>query len=112
MPWSRWRPFPNPRQLGVLHAPVGPGVYDLRRRSTKKPVLFGIGANVAARLCTILPESKGGAAGRNNAKKRNYVARHRNDIEYRTLATKTREEAADIEREIKRTRGHEYSFPT
>jgi len=108
--WSRWRPFPNPRNAGILTAPIGPGLYELRRRSTKRLVLIGIGANVAHRMTSLLPMDKGGTGTRNNSRKREYVARHRNDIEYRTLATKTRDQARQIE--TARLREYDYSFGT
>jgi hypothetical protein len=111
MNWSPWRPFPDPRKHGVLHAPLGPGVYDLRRASTKKPVLFGIGGRCALRMSSLLPKPHG-AGTRNNEAKRKYVLKHLADIEYRTKPTKTRAEAAAIEREIKRTEGHLYIYNT
>jgi len=109
--WSKYRPFPDPRKHGILHAPLGPGVYDLRRISTKKPVLFGIGAHCAHRMTSLLPKPLG-TGTRNNERKRKYLLRHLKDIEYRTCACKTREEAADIERKIKRDQGHLYTFDT
>lgn len=109
--WSKWRPFPDPRKGEYLHAPFGPGVYDLRRASTGNPVLFGIGKRCAMRMSSLLPKPLG-AGTRDNARKRQYVLRHLSDIEYRTLACKTREEAAEEERAIKRTSGHEYRFDT
>lgn len=109
--WSRFRPFPDPRKGGILHAPLGPGVYDLRRISTQKLVLFGIGSRCAHRMTSLLPQPIG-TGTRNNSRKRKYLLRHLKDIEYRTRPCKTREEAADVERDIKRTRGHRYSFNT
>ncbi|MGV6815371.1 MAG: hypothetical protein ACWA5W_10260 [Phycisphaerales bacterium] len=41
--FTQFRPFPAPRKSEYLHAPLGPGVYDLRRISTKEHILFGIG---------------------------------------------------------------------
>ncbi|MFG0293948.1 MAG: hypothetical protein ACF8MJ_12455 [Phycisphaerales bacterium JB050] len=109
--WSRWRPFPHPRSRGVLHAPFGPGVYDLRHKSDKESVLFGIGSRCAQRMSSLVPKPWG-CGTRNNSKKREYVACFINDIEYRTMACDTREQAAAVEREIKRDRGHEYRFGT
>jgi len=108
--WSRWRPFPNPRDAGILTAPIGPGLYELRRILDKRLVLIGIGANVAHRMTSLLPSDKGGAGVRNNDRKRNYVARHRNDIEYRTRPTKSRNEVQEIE--TKCLRKFNYSFGT
>ncbi len=109
--WSRFHPFPDPRKGGILHAPLGPGVYDLRRISTGKPILLGIGSRCAHRMTSLLPQPIG-TGTRNNSRKRKYLLRHLKDIEYRTRPCTSREEAADIERDIKRTRGHRYSFNT
>ena len=111
MTWSRWHPFPDPRTHGFLHAPIGPGVYDLRRTSTKQPVLFGIGGRCAQRMSSLLPKPYGEGT-RNNEAKRRYVLRHIADIEYRVRPTATRQEAAAIEREIKQKHAKKYRFPT
>lgn len=29
--WSQWLPFPDPSQKGVICAPFGPGVYQLKK---------------------------------------------------------------------------------
>lgn len=111
MTWSRWHPYPDPREHGILHAPLGPGVYDLRHKSTGEPILFGIGARCAQRMTSLLPKPLGSGT-RNNSAKREHVLRHLADIEYRTQPTLTRDEAAHIERDIKHTRGHLYIFIT
>jgi len=98
--WTPWHPFPDPRTGGILHAPLGPGVYDLRRISTEEPVLFGIGARCALRMTSLLPKPHG-AGTRNNSAKREYLLEHIEDIEYRTLPCATREDAAAIERKHK-----------
>jgi hypothetical protein len=111
MSWTRWKQFPNPRKFGELRAPFGPGVYELRRKSNKKLVLFGISANCAKRMTSLLPSNKGGSGGRNNIAKRNYVDRNLSDIEYRTCPTKTKADAKAIEDRMK-SRKHLYSFKT
>ncbi|MCB9838937.1 MAG: hypothetical protein H6813_06320 [Phycisphaeraceae bacterium] len=108
--WSPWRPFPNPYKGGVLTAPFGAGLYELRRRSTRRLVLIGISDHVAHRMTSLLPSNKGGRGTRNNSRKRAYVARHRNDIEYRTAPTRTRAEAQSIE--THRRRELDYAFGT
>ena len=45
--WTRWRPFPDPTAGGCLHAPIGPGMYDLRRCSCGQLVCCGSGKNAA-----------------------------------------------------------------
>lgn len=109
--WTAFRPFPDPRKGELLHAPIGPGVYDLRHISTKEPILFGIGSRCALRMSSLLPKPLG-AGTRNNTAKRDYVLKHINDIEYRTLPCATRDEAAQVERDIKSKRGHDYKFKT
>jgi hypothetical protein len=100
--WTHWRPFPDPRKGGILCAPFGPGVYDLRRISTKEPVLFGIGSRCAHRMTSLLPKPLG-CGTRNNSAKRDYLLEHLDDIEYRTHPCNTRAEAATIERQLKAT---------
>lgn len=107
---SPYRPFPDPRKGGTLVAPIGAGVYELRHRSgDKELVLVGISSRVAHRMSSLLPKPYG-TGTRNNEAKRRYVLRHIRDLEYRTIATKTRAQAAEIERE--KLRANEYRFGT
>ncbi len=108
--WSRWRPFPNPHDAGILTAPFGPGLYELRRTSDKRLVLIGIGTNVAWRMSSLLPNDKGGTGTRNNKRKQNYVDRHRNDIEYRTSPAISKPDAKRMETKL--LNELEYIFPT
>jgi hypothetical protein len=62
-------------------------------------------------MCSLLPKPLG-TGTRNNESKRNYLLKHLSDIEYRTCACETREEAAEIEREIKQTPNNGYIFNT
>ena len=94
--WSKWLPFPDPKAAGILTAPLGPGCYELRRRSSGKPILFGMSGHVASRISSLLP-TPDGTGTRNNSDKREYVLKHLDDIEYRTTATLTRPEAVKIE---------------
>jgi len=97
--WTPWRPFPDPRTRGILSAPLGPGVYELRNRATGQLLICGIGANCAARMSSLLPAPLG-CGTRNNSDKRDYLRRQLRNIEYRTCACKTRAEAAAIERKL------------
>jgi hypothetical protein len=105
--WSRWRPFPDPLSEGVLVAPLGPGVYELRNLTTGEPVLFGRSNHCAHRMSSLLPNGPG---TRNNTAKRRYVQRHLALIEYRTLACRGHGEAVEVERMLRRRGG--YRFPT
>lgn len=106
--WSKWRRFPNPRQRESLIAPFGPGCYELRKGA--QLVLYGKGENVASRMSSLLPVPFG-CGTRNNAGKRAYVLENLKEIEYRTLACYTIEEAAECERQLRRKRSM-YLFGT
>ena len=97
--WSVWRGFPDPRKGGVLYAPFGPGVYELRRRSTGRLVLVGIGGKCAWRMSSLLPQPLGTGTRKNEAK-REYVLENLGDIEYRTRRCATRNDARVIEKKM------------
>lgn len=101
--WSEWRPFPNPRGGGMLAAPFGPGVYELRNVRTGEKVLFGRGARCAGRMCSLLPE---GGGTRNNDRKRAYVLAHLGELEYRTIAFTAVPEMKAFESELKLEGGY------
>ena len=83
--WGDWQPFPNPAAMGYLHAPFGPGVYELRHRSSGHLILYGKSKNVAYRMSSLLPVPLG-AGTRKNESKSLYVLTHLSDIDYRTMA--------------------------
>ena len=99
--WSEWQKLPDPRKNEYLYAPFGTGVYELRRRKTKRLILFGKGNNVAYRMSSLLPKPYG-CGGRENKTKRKYVFKNIADIEYRTLACKTSREADIKEKQLKK----------
>lgn len=105
--WSEWRLFPDPRAAGILIAPIGPGCYELRHRT--QLVLFGKGNNVAYRMSSLLPPPQG-CGTRNNVDKRDYVLTHIAEIEYRTLACSSPQEADTVERKLKKDSA-DYLFP-
>ncbi len=107
--WSSWQPFPDPRALGVLVAPFGPGVYELRRGSSRELVLVGCGKNCALRMTSLLP-SPLGQGTRHNVEKRAYVLRHLPDIEYRTFACASKDAALKEEHRLRKT--NTYRFKT
>jgi hypothetical protein len=95
--WGEWKSFPNPDLGEYVEAPIGPGVYEVRRILTGELVAFDHAANVAQALASLLPnaavspwsywlERLGQAAPR-------YPA---SDLEYRTCPAKTANEARTI----------------
>jgi hypothetical protein len=106
--WSDWRPFPDPRKSGILTAPFGAGCYELRHRDGKL-ILYGTAGHVAYRMTSLLPEPFG-AGHRSNAGKRAHILEHLEDIEYRTSAFATSQEAKACERGLKSN--NTYIFPT
>jgi len=108
--WSAWRQFPDFKAEGYPEASVGPGVYELRNRSTGERILVGKSVTLAKRMKSLLPKSHGGTGTRNNWRKRKYVAEHLADVEYRTRDCATDDEAKRLERQMLDT--HAYIFMT
>ncbi len=108
--WSAWQRFPDFKAEGYPEAPDGPGVYELRNRSTGDLILVGESNTLAKRMKSLLPESHGGRGKRNNSAKREYVAQRLPDVEYRTFGCTTKAEARKLERQLLDTRT--YIFPT
>ncbi len=107
--WSAWRQFPNFEADGYPEASVGPGVYELRHRSTGERILVGESKTLAHRMKSLLPKSHGGRGTRNSSRKREYVAERLPDVEYRTRECATKAEAMELERRL--FDKHTYIFP-
>ena len=107
--WTEWRPFPDPREGGLLVAPFGPGVYVLRNIKDGVYVLFGKGNNCAHRMSSLLPKPLG-CGNRSNDKKRNYILENIKYIEYRCAICSDEQHANEVERSMKTT--NEYLYPT
>ena len=100
--WSRWAPFPDPRQRGILRAPIGPGVYELRRRDTRERVLVGSGKVVAYRMSSLLPAPLGQGT-RRSSRKRAYVLQNLAVLDYRCCPCSTRKDASMLERRLRQS---------
>jgi hypothetical protein len=101
--WSDWLPFPEPRKRGILCAPFGPGAYELRHKSSEQPILFGQSKNVAFRMSSLLAKSLG-VGTRKSKDKKDDVLEHLDDVEYRTIATASVDEAVAIENVLKKSK--------
>lgn len=94
--WTEFSPFPSPLRVEYLHAPFGPGVYELKNVKTNELVYVGEGKNTAWRMSSLLPLPLG-ASGRNNLSLRNYVLKNIDNIHYRTLACTDKATAKQIQ---------------
>jgi hypothetical protein len=103
--WSAWKAMPSPDLCKSIEGPLGPGVYQIRNKSTKQLIQFGIGVECQKRMRSLFPKPYGSGT-RNNEEKRNYILKHWQTLEYRTLKTASREDAALIEKAIKQANNH------
>ena len=105
--WSEWLPFPDPRNRGILKAPYGPGLYQLKNVDSGEYILFGKGKNLAYRMSSILPAPLGQGT-RNNKNKREYVLQNLKYIQYRTLGLSDSSSLKELELELRNCQ--EYRF--
>lgn len=56
--WSSWKPFPDAGRGEHIEAPVGPGVYEVRRAGSGALVAFGHTASVAQTLAGLAPRKR------------------------------------------------------
>lgn len=103
--WSEWKQMPSPEDCRNIVGPTGPGVYQIRNKVSKQLIQFGIGIECQDRMRSLYPKLYG-VGTRNNEDKRNHVLNNWQLLEYRTMATVTKAEAALIERELKSKRNH------
>lgn len=103
--WSLWRKMPRPEHCRSIEGPRNPGVYQIREVGTKKKILFGIGVDCQKRMKSLYPKPYG-VGTRNNEDKRKYILRNWANLEYRTLSKSSREEAKNVEDEIKAQKDH------
>lgn len=103
--WTNWKSMPAPENCRKIEGPIGPGVYQIRNKTTNQFIQFGIGGECQKRMRSIFPQPHG-TTGRNNHSKRNYILENWKNLEFRTLETNTREEAERIEVGIKAQNNH------
>jgi hypothetical protein len=56
--WTEWKSYPDAYHGELVHAPVGPGVYEVCDASTREQVAFGSASNVARTLSAVLMRGK------------------------------------------------------
>jgi hypothetical protein len=103
--WSNWKKMPSPESCRQIEGPDGPGIYQVRNCISNQFIQFGIGVACRKRMKSLFPEPFG-SGKRNNSGKRDYILKNWKNLEYRTAATRTREEAKRLEDEIKREKNH------
>jgi hypothetical protein len=102
--WANWKPFPNPDHGGHIDAPIGPGVFEVRHTGTGEQIAFAHSANVAQSLAILLPRPVSGLRllfARKSARCRS------DELEYRTWAASSLEEARTI---AERLRGRREAY--
>jgi hypothetical protein len=89
-PWTNWKRFPDPQRGGLIEAPIGPGVYEVRRMSDGELVAFGSATNVAQALAGLQPHgaSKWWLSSR--------TPKRVDEFEYRIWSTVTKMEAKTV----------------
>ena len=97
--------MPSPENARSIDGPIGPGVYQLKQKSTGQFILFGIGVECRKRMKSLFPEPYG-TGERRNDRKRSFVLSNWKDLEYRTLQINSRGEAKEIEDRIKDEHNH------
>lgn len=100
--WSEWQRFPDPRRGESLHAPIGPGVYEVRHAPSGKQVAFGHAAHLAGALSTLSHE--GPLPIWRRLLGRRPLPYRLHDLEYRTCAVATRHEARSVASRLEASR--------
>lgn len=89
--WSAWKRFPDVQVGGLVEAPIGPGVYEVRHTQTGRVVAFGHSRNVANAIGDL--KINGGVSPLARFFGREPLVSHVNDLEYRTYAAASRADA-------------------
>ena len=89
--WSSWKRFPNAERGEHVEAPIGPGIYEVRKISNGDLVAFDASANVAHALSALIGKSSSFSWSRLFGGGRN--AWKDTDLEYRTCAASSVNEA-------------------
>jgi hypothetical protein len=96
--WTPWRRFPDSQRGELMQAPVGPGVYEVRRISNGEVVAFGPSASVARDLATFRPAASRLPWAR--PFEREEAAARASEFEYRTCSASSKHEAKEMARHL------------
>jgi len=88
--WTNWKHFPDAQRGGLVEAPIGPGVYEVRHVDTGEVVAFGHAANVANAISDLKVAANTGVFARLFHRSASLPV---NELEYRTCAAGSRSEA-------------------
>jgi hypothetical protein len=95
--WTSWKKFPEPQRGEHLDAPLGPGIFEVRRATSGEVLAFGHSPNVAVTLARQMAPSFW-------ERWRGKMSLDLRDIEYRTMAATTPRSARDHAAKIDRQR--------
>jgi len=87
-----WKSFPDDYHGEYIQAPMGPGLFEVCRASTREPVAFGCTRNVADSLSDVL-KSRGLRKWLSFRRQRSYDI---GELEYRTWPTATVSDARRV----------------
>ena len=86
--WSEWKRYPKAARGEKLEAPIGPGIFEVRHASSGALFAFDSPDNLALALSSITSGPKSFASWFGKRDSATSL-----DLEYRTYATSTREDA-------------------
>jgi hypothetical protein len=97
--WTPWKHFPDSQRGELMQAPVGAGVYEIRRISNGEVVAFGASASVARDLAAFRPAASRMPWAR--PFEREAAAARASEFEYRTCPASTKQEAKEMARHLR-----------
>ena len=103
--WGSWRPMPSPEDCREITGPKGPGVYQVRNKETEEFIMFGISISCLDRMKSLYPLPYG-VGYRETDDKRQFILENWMHLEYRSMETKNRVEAAFVEKDLQTLNNH------
>ncbi len=88
--WTTWKRFPDSHSGGLVEAPIGPGVYEVRHVDTGEWIAFGHAGSVANAIGELKINGNAGLWAKLFHRSASIPV---NELEYRTCATASRSEA-------------------